>query len=133
MTLYLLGAYKMPHDSPSDRISVTKLMLSMLTLSFVIYLIPGLWGAPLKLISGFPPPQFYSESPGGFGNVQQLVSDASDIPDGADPEHCPHELPCFHEFDKGLAYAKDVNKPIMLDFTGWGCVELPEDGGASVE
>lgn len=122
MTLYLLGTYKMPHDSPSDRISVPKLMLSFLTLSFVIYLIPGLWGAPLKLISGFPPPQFYSESPGGFGNTTQIVSKGFDIPEGADPEHCPHELPCFHEFERGLEYAKEVNKPIMLDFTGWGCV-----------
>ncbi len=123
MTLYLLGAYKMPHDSPSDRISVPRLMLSFVTLSFVVYLIPGLWGAPLKLISGFPPPQFYSESPGGFGGtVQQVVSSGEDIPDGADPEHCPHELPCFHDYDRGLAYAKEVNKPIMLDFTGWGCV-----------
>jgi thiol:disulfide interchange protein len=121
MTLYLLGAYKMPHDSPSDRISVTRLMLSFLTLSFIVYLIPGLWGAPLKLISGFPPPQFYSESPGGFGNVQ-VVSSGEDIPDGADPEHCPLELPCFHDYETGLAYAREVNKPIMLDFTGWGCV-----------
>lgn len=122
MTLYLLNAYRMPHDSPSDRISVTRLILSVVTLSFVIYLIPGLWGAPLKLISGFPPPQFYSESPGGFGGTQQIVAANGDIPDGADPEHCPHDLPCFHEFDKGLAYAREVNKPIMLDFTGWGCV-----------
>lgn len=122
MTLYLLGAYKMPHDSPSEKTSVTKLMLSFLTLSFVIYLIPGLWGAPLKLISGFPPPQFYSESPGGFGGGSQVVSSNIEIPDGADPEHCPHELPCFHEFERGLEYAIEVNKPIMLDFTGWGCV-----------
>lgn len=122
MTLYLLGAYRMPHDSPSDRISVTRLILSVLTLSFVIYLIPGMWGAPLKLISGFPPPQFYSESPGGFGATQKIMATGGEIPDGADPEHCPHELPCFHDYETGLAYAKEVGKPIMLDFTGWGCV-----------
>jgi thiol:disulfide interchange protein DsbD len=81
-----------------------------------------LWGAPLKLISGFPPPQFYSESPGGFGNTQPILTAGGDIPEGADPEHCPHELACFHDYETGLAYAKEVNKPILLDFTGWGCV-----------
>ncbi|MDZ7848625.1 MAG: cytochrome c biogenesis protein CcdA [Owenweeksia sp.] len=122
LTLYLLGTYKMPHDSPGEKISVPRLIFSVLTLSFVIYLMPGLWGAPLKLISGFPPPQFYSESPGGFGARTIPANQMGDIPDGADPEHCPHELPCFHEFDKGLAYARKSDKPIMLDFTGWGCV-----------
>lgn len=124
-TLYLLGKFRMPHDSPSDKISVFRLMLAVLSLSFTIYLIPGLWGAPLKLISGFPPPMFYSESPQGLGGGGTLMvsSEASaQIPEGADPEHCPHSLNCFHDFETGRAYAKQVNKPILLDFTGWGCV-----------
>ncbi len=124
LTLYLLGKYRMPHDSPSDKISVFRLMMAVVTLSFTIYLIPGLWGAPLKLISGFPPPMFYSESPNGVGGSGNAVISAvsSDIPDGADPEHCPHNLNCFHDFETGREYAKKVNKPILLDFTGWGCV-----------
>lgn len=125
LTLYLLGKYKMPHDSPMDKVSVSRLLLATVTLMFTIYLVPGMWGAPLKLISGFPPPMFYSESPngiGGGGSGSAHSSAATDIPGGADPEHCPHQLNCFHDFDKGLAYAKKVGKPVMLDFTGWGCV-----------
>lgn len=124
LTLYLLGKYRMPHDSPTDKISVFRLMMAVLTLSFTIYLIPGLWGAPLKLISGFPPPMFYSESPNGVGGTGNAIisSVGSDIPEGADPEHCPHNLNCFHDFETGRAYAKKVGKPILLDFTGWGCV-----------
>ncbi|AEV32781.1 thiol:disulfide interchange protein [Owenweeksia hongkongensis DSM 17368] len=124
LTLYLLGKFRMPHDSPMDKVSVPRLLMAILSLFFVVYLIPGMWGAPLKLISGFPPPMFYSESPGGFGGSAKVVSAMSNeaIPEGADPEHCPLSLNCFHDFEDGLAYAKKVNKPIMLDFTGWGCV-----------
>jgi thiol:disulfide interchange protein len=123
MTLYLLGKFKMPHDSPNDKVSVFKLMLAIITFSFTIYLIPGLWGAPLKLISGFPPPMFYSESPNGIGGSgPAVISSTEAIPDGADPDHCPHNINCFHDFETGRAYAKKVGKPILLDFTGWGCV-----------
>ncbi len=121
MTLYLLGFFRMPHDSPIEKIPVFRLMLAIFSLCFVIYLIPGMWGAPLKLISGFPPPSFYAEAPGGFGGGGSTTV-AGEIPDGADPEHCPHRLNCFHDFETGMAYAKEVNKPVMLDFTGWACV-----------
>ncbi len=127
ITLYLLGFITMPHDSPLERLSVTRALLGTTFLMFTIYLIPGLWGAPLKLISGFPPPMFYSEAPTGFGGgggsaAHAGPSDNSGIPDGADPAHCPHGLNCFHDYEKGLAYAKQVDKPILLDFTGWACV-----------
>jgi thiol:disulfide interchange protein len=123
MTLYLLGKFRMPHDSPSDKVSVFKLMLAIITFSFTIYLIPGLWGAPLKLISGFPPPMFYSESPNGIGGSGNAVTASNEpIPPGADPGHCPHNINCFHDFETGRSYAKEVGKPILLDFTGWGCV-----------
>lgn len=122
MTLYLLGKFRMPHDSPTEKVSVFRLIMAIATLWFVVYLIPGMWGAPLKLISGFPPPMFYAESPGGFGQKAVSTAAAEDIPEGADPEHCPLNLNCFHDFETGLAYAKKVNKPVMIDFTGWGCV-----------
>lgn len=123
LTAYLLGKFRMPHDSPTDKISVFRLMLAVLSLSFTVYLIPGLWGAPLKLISGFPPPMFYSESPQGVGGSSAaVISNAAHIPDGADPDHCPLQLNCFHDFETGKAYAEKVGKPILLDFTGWGCV-----------
>ncbi len=122
LTVYLFGGFRMPHDSPVEKISVTRMLFGLFSLIFTVYLIPGLWGAPLKAISGFPPPSFYSESPGGFGGNTAAVPLAGDIPEGADPEHCPHGLNCFHEFEEGLAYAKKANKPVMLDFTGWACV-----------
>ncbi len=123
LTVYLFNGFRMPHDSPTDKLSVTRVLFGLASLIFTVYLIPGLWGAPLKAISGFPPPAFYSESPGGFGSTGSTVSGVvGEIPEGADPEHCPHGLNCFHDYEEGLAYAKEVNKPILLDFTGWACV-----------
>ena len=117
LALYLLGKITLPHDSPLPHISVGRLSLGLLVLSFTVYLIPGLWGAPLKLINAFPPPMEYSESPFGLG--QNSVSKES-LPEGA--KYGPHGIVVFDDYDKGLAYAKSVKKPIMLDFTGFACV-----------
>ncbi|WP_460218147.1 protein-disulfide reductase DsbD family protein [Psychroserpens sp. MEBiC05023] len=125
LSLYLLGKIQLPHDSPLKHISVGRLLLGLLTLSFTIYMIPGLWGAPLNLISAFPPPLDYSESPYGVGNSKggggSSSANHSDLPDGG---HllAPHDILAFNDYDKGLAYAKEVNKPVMIDFTGWACV-----------
>ncbi len=116
--IYLLGKITLPHDSPITHISVGRLMMGLLVLSFTFYMIPGLWGAPLKLISAFPPPETYSESPSGIGS-SKIVS-TEKLPDGA--EIGPHGLVLFTDYDKGLAYAKEVNKPVLLDFTGHACV-----------
>ena len=117
--LYLLGKITTPHDSPLTHISVGRLSLGLLVLAFTIYMIPGLFGAPLKLISAFPPPQTYCESPTGFfGN--SATSSKEELSDGA--EIGPHGLTVFTDYTKGLAYAKTVNKPVMLDFTGYACV-----------
>jgi len=119
LSLYLLGKITLPHDSPTTHISVSRLSLGLLVLSFTVYLIPGLWGAPLKLINAFPPPMEYSESPFGFG--QNSSSEIKNVlPEGA--KFGPHGIVVFDDYDKGLAYAKLVNKPIMLDFTGFACV-----------
>ena len=123
LSLYLFGKIQLPHDSPLKHISVGRLLLGLLTLSFTVYMIPGLWGAPLNLISAFPPPLDYSESPYGVGNSKGggSASSHADLPDGA---HllAPHDILAFNDYDKGLAYAKQVGKPIMIDFTGWACV-----------
>lgn len=117
--LYLLGKVTLPHDSPLQSISVGRLGLALTVLAFTVYMIPGLFGAPLKLISAFPPPQTYSESPMGFGSGS--VSDAErELPDGA--KFGEHGIITFDDYAKGLAYAKKTGKPMMLDFTGFACV-----------
>lgn len=118
LALYLFGKITLPHDSPITHISVGRLLMGLLVLTFTIYLIPGLWGAPLKLINAFPPPIEYSESPMGFGGSGK--ADTAILPEGA--KSGPHGLVVFDDYEKGLAYAKSVNKPIMLDFTGYACV-----------
>ncbi|KAB1157987.1 protein-disulfide reductase DsbD family protein [Flavobacterium luteum] len=118
LSLYLFGKITLPHDSPSSHISVGRLSLGLITLAFTVYMIPGLWGAPLKIINAFPPPMEYSESPFGVGAGSSV--EASILPDGA--KSGPHRLVVFHDYEKGVAYAKSVNKPIMLDFTGHACV-----------
>ena len=125
LAFYLFGKIQLPHDSPLTHISVGRLSLGMLSLAFAIYMIPGLWGAPLNLISAFPPAQHYSESPYGVGfsrmNSGMPSGENIEIPDGA---HLmpPHNILAFNDYDKGLAYAKKVNKPVMIDFTGHACV-----------
>lgn len=124
MGIYLMGWMKLSHDSPLQHLSVTRLFFAIFVFSFTVYLIPGLWGAPLKMISGFPPPDFYSESPEGFGGSKNVMSvNATHREDvGHKKEHCPNDLPCFHDYDEAFAYAKKVGKPLLLDFTGWACV-----------
>ncbi|MAZ28709.1 MAG: thiol:disulfide interchange protein [Cytophagaceae bacterium] len=118
--LYLLGKIRLPHDSSLAHISVGRLSLGLVVLAFTIYLIPGLWGAPLQLISGFPPPQQYSESPNGLGGGGISLTSEQILPRGA--ELGPHDISSFKDYKAGLAYAKKINKPVLLDFTGYACV-----------
>lgn len=97
--LYLLGKIKFAHDSEIKFITVPRLFLAMASFAFVMYMIPGLWGAPLKSISAFAPPlntQDFNLYGGGFKE--------------------------FDDFDKGMQYAQDNNMPVLIDFTGHGCV-----------
>lgn len=120
---YLFGTIKLPHDGPEKNVSVGRMALGLLSLSFSIYMLPGLWGAPLKLISAFPPPLHYSESPYGVGasNSGSAIKSDAYIPEGAH-YMAPYNILAFNDYDLGLAYAKKVNKPVMLDFTGYACV-----------
>ncbi|MBS9464158.1 thioredoxin family protein [Flagellimonas sp. 389] len=103
MTLYLFGVFRFPHDGPKQGLSPTRKFVGFLSLAFSVYLILGVLNmANLKLLSGFPPPDFYS--------IKETESD------------CPLGLDCYKDFEEGLAYAQKVNKPILLDFTGWACV-----------
>ncbi len=119
LAFYLFGKITLPHDSPLNHISVGRLSLGLVVLAFTIYLIPGLWGAPLKLISGFPPAMHYSESPDGFGSKSESSAKAP-LPEGA--EYGPHNIITFHNYDKGMEFAKKAGKPVLLDFTGYACV-----------
>ncbi|TDQ31277.1 protein-disulfide reductase DsbD family protein [Zeaxanthinibacter enoshimensis] len=99
MTLYLLGV----GGTKGQKKSAPRIVFGLVSAAFTLYLLLGLFKVmPLKLLSGFPPPQFYS-----------IVDQESD---------CPLGLDCYKDFEEGLAYAKKVNKPILLDFTGWACV-----------
>lgn len=119
LALYLFGKIQLPHDSPLSHISVGRLGLGIIVLSFTVYLIPGIWGAPLKMISGFPPPLNYSEIPNGFGN-NAVSGETVNLPEGA--EFGPHNIIAFTDYDKGMAYARKRRKPVMIDFTGHACV-----------
>ena len=121
LTMYLLGFLKFAHDSDLKYISVSRLSVAILTGTLTIYMIPGLWGAPLKIINAFPPPMQYSESPQGVGAVQ--ISSNYSIHSSNDGQHIgPQGLMAFHDYYEALNYAKKVNKPLMIDFTGHACV-----------
>jgi thiol:disulfide interchange protein DsbD len=124
LAFYLFGKIKLPHDSNENNISVGRLSLGLVVLAFTIYLIPGIWGAPLKLISGFPPPLNYSEAPYGVGYTKLSngggLSSEGIMPNGS--ELGPHDIIAFNDYETGLAYAKKVNKPVLIDFTGYACV-----------
>tara|TARA_R110002126_G_scaffold291479_2_gene453060 strand:- start:29943 stop:31910 length:1968 start_codon:yes stop_codon:yes gene_type:complete len=105
LALYLFAKIKFPHDSPIKKLSFSRISFGILVTAFIIYISPGVLKNPtwnLILLSGFPPPQFYS--------IYEQDSD------------CPLGLDCYKDFDEGLAKAKELNKPILLDFTGWACV-----------
>ncbi len=103
--LYLIGKLKFSHDSDMTHIPVFRLVVGIFAFAFAIYLIPGLWGAPVKLMSGIAPPSFYKEWIEHEGGA-----------------HCTHGIDCFHDYEAGMAFAKKEGKPVLIDFTGWSCV-----------
>lgn len=115
--LYLFGKYMLPHDyEKADKIGVGRLVMAIIVTTFTFYMIPGLWGAPLKILSGLTPPMTYAESTSGFGNGN---SSAAELPEHA--HNGPHGIVAFEDYDLGVAYAKKVGKPVLLDFTGDAC------------
>jgi thiol:disulfide interchange protein DsbD len=118
---YLMGKIRLPHDSPMEYLPVSRMMLGLLVFAFTIYMIPGLWGAPVNLISGFPPPSNYAESPHGVGNRAPGAGGGNTAALTEDMHLGPQGIPAFDDYEKALAYAKQVNKPLLLDFTGKGC------------
>lgn len=123
---YLLGKIRMPHDSPVEKISVPRLLLATVVFSFVIYLVPGLWGAPLKALAGYLPPQHTHD----FDLVAMTRSVRSneicDLPKYTDFLHLPHGLNGYFDYEQALACARQQNKPLFIDFTGHGCTNCRE-------
>ncbi len=125
--LYFLGKIKFAHDSDTPYLKVKSLFLAIVTFSFVVYLIPGMFGAPLKALSGYLPPMhtmdFNMSAPAqslSNGSLAAHKAKHSDI------LHLPHGLSGFFDYEEGVAYAKEVGKPVFLDFTCHGCVNCRE-------
>ncbi len=121
---YLLGKIRLPHDSPLEFISVPRLLFALLTFMFVVYMIPGLWGAPLKYLSGFLPPlttQQYN-SGGNTATVPPSILLDEPVKYADIPLKIPHGIPGFFDYRQALKAAKQANKPLLIDFTGHGCV-----------
>ncbi len=127
--MYLLGKIRFAHDTPQDHLSVKRLILSIIVFSFVVYMIPGMWGAPLKALSGYMPPiatQDFVIGAGSASNAAASNENAVTKAKYSDFLHLPHGLQGFFEYNEALAYAKKVNKPLFVDFTGHGCVNCRE-------
>jgi thiol:disulfide interchange protein DsbD len=123
---YLLGKLRFSHDSEVEKLSVTRFMFALFAFVFAVYLIPGMWGAPLRLIDGVAPPRTHSEDQfkfvkgeGATGvqnsspNLLKFRADMEEVGDG--------NLLVFHDLEKAKEYARLENKPILLDFTGYNC------------
>lgn len=152
LTLYLLGMIKFSHDSEVKHLSVTRFSLALVTGVYTIYMIPGLWGGPASLMFGMPPDVMFSESPNGVGNSyyqdneDELLSEIKDlkliISQGnfsknslsleeitkrkeelkEKREMGPQRIKVFHDYDDAIEYARLVEKPLVIDFTGYACV-----------
>lgn len=123
---YLLGKIRLPHDSPLETVSVTRLFLSIISLSFAVYMLPGMWGSPVKIISAFAPPQYYSEAASSksseirLENMQFMsLREESGLPYR---EQGPQGIPVFTDMEDAKKYASARNMPMLLDFTGKACV-----------
>ena len=125
MGIYLLGKIRFSHDSPVEKLSVPRFMFALFALTFSVYLFPGMFGAPLKIIDGIAPPRTHSEDNFRFVNggletgvvkdstYEKFAADLHPVGDGS--------ILVFHDLIKGTAYAKEKNLPILLDFTGHAC------------
>ena len=129
MGIYLLGKLKFSHDSPLAFISVPRLFFAIVVLAFTVYLIPGMWGAPLRSVSAFLPPQetqdfdLYTASLISAKSMGNAVDEPDNTPHKyADIFHAPLKLNAYFDYDEGIAQAKKLNKPVLIDFTGHACV-----------
>jgi thiol:disulfide interchange protein len=123
---YLLGKIRLPHDSATDKVSVPRLLLATLVFSFVIYLVPGLWGAPLKALAGYLPPQYTHDFDLISMTRSARANEICGVPKYADFLHLPHGLQGYYDYEQALACAREQDKPLFIDFTGHGCTNCRE-------
>ena len=128
--LYLLGKLRFKHDSDMPYLSVTRLVLAIITFAFVVYMIPGMWGAPLKALSGYMPPMQTQDFVMTAGSGAAAPSSQSSAPETGvkygDVLKLPLGLEGFFDLAEAEAYAAKVDKPLFVDFTGHGCVNCRE-------
>ena len=124
--IYLLGRIRMPHDSPVDKVTVPRLILSILTFSFVVYLVPGLWGAPLKTLAGYLPPMYTHDFDLISLAKNENPNEICDRPKYTDLLHLPHKLNGYFDYEQAIACARQQRKPLFIDFTGHGCTNCRE-------
>lgn len=138
MGFYLMGKIKFAHDSDLPYIGVPRLVLIIATFAFVLYLVPGLFGAPLKSISGLIPPQesqafslhaLTSSNSGSSQYVEDQESSICETPKYSDFLHLPYGLEGYFDYEQGLECARKLNKPILLDFKGHACSNCKEMEG----
>jgi thiol:disulfide interchange protein DsbD len=127
--LYLMKAFRLPGDTGKDaedkRIGIPSLVLAMLAFTFVVYLVPGMWGAPLKALAGYLPPLYTHD----FDLVSKSTNESNKIcdePKYAEFLHLPHGLKGYFDYDQAIACARQQNKPLFIDFTGHGCTNCRE-------
>lgn len=128
MGFYLLGKIRLPHDNKLEVISVPRLMMAIATFTFVLYLIPGMWGAPLKALAGYLPPMYTHD----FDLISlSRQADEAQFAECGEPKygdflHLPHGLNGYFDYDQAIACARQQNKPLFIDFTGHGCTNCRE-------
>jgi thiol:disulfide interchange protein DsbD len=125
MGVYLLGKIKFSHDSDLPFIKVPRLFFAIITFTFVVYLIPGLWGAPLKALAGYMPPMSTHDF-NILADEDDGISKLCEKPKYADKLHLPHGLEGYFDFEQGMECARKLGKPVFVDFTGHGCVNCRE-------
>lgn len=124
--IYLLGKLPMKGDTPVEHVTVPRLMLATLVFSFVVYLIPGLWGAPLKALAGYLPPMYTHDFNLASDESSAGALSGCEPPVYADFLHLPHGLSGYFDYDQALACAREQKKPLFIDFTGHGCTNCRE-------
>ena len=124
--LYLLGKIRFEHDEPVEHLSVPRLALAIAVLSFVVYMIPGMWGAPLKALSGYMPPITTQDFVLGQNTGSAHTAESTTITDSEYGLHLPLGLQGYFNLEDGLEAAKKAGKPVFVDVTGHGCVNCRE-------